>query len=92
MYNREMRKISKTYFSFDFNQKRARTASHSVVSGSFFYLICEVEMKRKWTKETAEKYVALVERGRAPMGLKYLSAKDYLKYDRIHSKYSIIGI
>lgn len=49
-------------------------------------------MKRKWTKETAEKYVELVERGKAPMGLKYLSAVDYLKYERIHSKYSIIGI
>ena len=36
-------------------------------------------MKRKWTNETAQKYIEKVEKGREPMGMKYLSAKDYLK-------------
>lgn len=37
----------------------------------------------KWTKETAKKYIKRVEEGKAEKGLKYLSAKDYLKN---HSK------
>jgi hypothetical protein len=49
-------------------------------------------MKRKWTNETAQKYIELVEKGREPMGLKYLSAKDYLTNHKRLSKYSIIGI
>lgn len=49
-------------------------------------------MKRKWTNETAQKYIELVEKGKEPMGMKYLSAKDYLQNHKRLSKYSIIGI
>ena len=48
-------------------------------------------MKRKWTNETAEEYVAKVERGKEPYGMKYLSAVDYLKNHKRTSKYSILG-
>ena len=36
-------------------------------------------MKRIWTKETAEAWIALVDKKKAPLGLKYCSAKDYLR-------------
>ena len=36
-------------------------------------------MKRKWTKETAEKYIAKAKE----KGLTYWSAKDFLKNHRI---------
>lgn len=49
-------------------------------------------MKRKWTVETAEKYIKLVEKGLKPSGMKYLSAKDYLINHKPLSKYSIVGI
>lgn len=49
-------------------------------------------MKRKWTNETAQKYIDKVEQGKEPMGMKYLSAKDFLRNHRVLSKYSIIGI
>ena len=49
-------------------------------------------MKRKWTNETAAAYIEKVEKGKEPMGMKYLSAKDFLKNHRVLSKYSIIGI
>lgn len=49
-------------------------------------------MKRKWTNESAENYIKKVESGKEPNGMKYLSAKDFLKNHRILSKYSIIGI
>lgn len=49
-------------------------------------------MKRKWTKETAQKYIELVEKGKEPMGMKYLSAKDFLENHKFFSRYSIIGI
>lgn len=49
-------------------------------------------MKRKWTNETASKYIELVENGKEPKGMKYLSAIDYLKNHKILSKYSIVGI
>lgn len=49
-------------------------------------------MKRKWTEESAQKYVELVEKGKINIGLKYLSAKDFLKNHKVLSKYSIIGI
>lgn len=49
-------------------------------------------MKRKWTNETAQNYIEKVEKGKEPMGMKYLSAKDFLKNHRVLSKYSIIGI
>lgn len=48
-------------------------------------------MKRKWNNETAQKYIEKVEKGKEIYGLKYLSAKDFLKNHRILSKYSIIG-
>lgn len=44
----------------------------------------------KWTKEIADRYIKRVEHGRQEKGLKYLSAKDFLKH---HSKNnSIINI
>ncbi len=49
-------------------------------------------MKRKWTNETAQKYIERVEAGKEPMGLKYCSAKDFLQNHRVLSKHSIIGI
>lgn len=49
-------------------------------------------MKRKWTNESAEQYVKRAEKGREPIGMKYLSAIDYLKNHRRLSKYSIVGI
>lgn len=49
-------------------------------------------MKRKWTVETAQRYIELVEKGRITIGLKYLSAKDYLKNHKPLSKHSIVGI
>ena len=49
-------------------------------------------VKYKWTNETAQKYINSVEKGKEPMGMKYLSAKDFLKNHRILSRYSIIGI
>lgn len=49
-------------------------------------------MKRKWTNESAEQYIKMVEKGREPIGMKYLSAIDYLKNHRRLSKYSIVGI
>lgn len=49
-------------------------------------------MKRKWTVETAQKYIELVEKGKLTIGMKYLSAKDYLKNHKPLSKHSIIGI
>lgn len=49
-------------------------------------------MKRKWTNETANNYINEVEKGRKPVGMKYLSAKDYLKNHKRLSKYSIVGI
>ncbi len=48
-------------------------------------------MKRKWDNDKAQKYIERVEKGKEPYGLKYLSAKDFLKNHRILSKYSIIG-
>lgn len=45
---------------------------------------------RKWSVESAQKYVEKVDKGRAEKGLTYLSAKDFLKN---HKKgHSIIGI
>lgn len=49
-------------------------------------------MKRKWTNETASKYIELVEKGKEPQGMKYLSAIDFLRNHKILSKHSIIGI
>lgn len=49
-------------------------------------------MKRKWTNETAQKYIEKVEKGKEPIGMKFLSAKDFLKNHKVLSKYSIIGI
>lgn len=49
-------------------------------------------MKRKWTVETAQRYIELVEKGRLEIGMKYLSAKDYLKNHKPLSKHSIVGI
>ncbi len=49
-------------------------------------------MKRKWTNETAEEYIKRVEKGKEPIGMKYLSAIDYLKNHKRLSKHSIIGI
>lgn len=49
-------------------------------------------MKRKWTNESAKDYVDKVEKGKIQMGLKYLSAKDYLKNHKVLSRHSIIGI
>lgn len=34
---------------------------------------------KKWTPETAKKYIENVQNGKAKEGLTYLSAKDYLK-------------
>lgn len=34
---------------------------------------------KKWTKDSAQKYVDKVEKGRQEIGLTYLSAKDFLK-------------
>lgn len=49
-------------------------------------------MKRKWTVETAQKYIELVENRKITIGLKYLSAKDYLRNHKPLSKHSIVGI
>lgn len=49
-------------------------------------------MKRKWTNESAKEYVRKVETGKMPIGMKFLSAKDYLKNHRTISKHSIVGI
>lgn len=49
-------------------------------------------MKRKWTNESAKRYIELVENGKEPIGMKYLSAKDFLRNHRILSKHSIVGI
>ena len=49
-------------------------------------------MKRKWTNETAQRYIEKVEKGKEPMGMKYLSAVDFLKNHSVLSKHSIIGI
>lgn len=49
-------------------------------------------MKRKWSNESAKEYIKKVEKGKTPMGMKYLSAKDYLRNHRVISKHSIIGI
>lgn len=49
-------------------------------------------MKRKWTNETAKEYISKVEKGKEPIGMKYLSAVDFLKNHRVLSKHSIIGI
>lgn len=49
-------------------------------------------MKRKWTNESANDYVDKVEKGKIQKGLKYLSAKDYLKNHKVLSRHSIIGI
>lgn len=35
-------------------------------------------MKRKWTIESALRYVGLVETGKLPVGLTYCSARSYL--------------
>lgn len=45
---------------------------------------------KKWTKESAKRYVERVEKGKQEKGLTYLSAKDFL---RNHKKgNSIIGL
>lgn len=49
-------------------------------------------MKRKWTSETAEEYIKRVEKGKEQVGMKYLSAIDYLQNHKRLSKHSIIGI
>ena len=52
-------------------------------------------MKRKWTNETAKIYMEKVEKGKEPMGLKYLSAKDYISnHAALNSlcKHSIINL
>ena len=43
-------------------------------------------MKRVWTKTKAEEYIRKVESGRAERGLKYLSAKDFLKNHKTLNK------
>ncbi len=57
-----------------------------------FFIYKGCYMKRKWTNETAQQYIEKVEFGKEPVGLKYWSAKDYLKNHKRLSKYSIIGI
>ncbi len=49
-------------------------------------------MKRRWTNESARNYIRKVEIGKATMGMKYLSAKDYLKNHKTLSRHSIVGI
>ena len=39
-------------------------------------------MKRKWTKQSAEKFINDVERCKKEKGLTYWSAIDYLKYHK----------
>ena len=47
-------------------------------------------MKRVWTRTTAEEYIAKVDSGKVPMGLKYWSAKDFLKHHKtIHKILSV---
>lgn len=43
-------------------------------------------MKRKWTKESAKKYVNKVDNGKQEKGLTYLSAKDFLKHHKQSGK------
>lgn len=45
---------------------------------------------KKWTKDSAQKYVDRVEKGRQEIGLTYLSAKDFLKNHKKGN--SIIGV
>jgi len=49
-----------------------------------------VLIMRKWTKETARRYVERVEKGKQEIGLTYLSAKDFLKNHKKGN--SIIGV
>lgn len=49
-------------------------------------------MKRKWTNESAKEYIERVEKGKEPVGMKYLSAIDYLTNHKVLSKHSIVGI
>ncbi len=46
--------------------------------------------KRKWTNETAGEYIQKVKKGKEPMGMKYLSAIDFLRNHRVISKHSIL--
>lgn len=46
-------------------------------------------MKRKWTKQSAEKFISDVEKYKKQKGLTYWSAIDFLK--RHKTMYSIIG-
>lgn len=49
-----------------------------------FFLLCQergVEMK-KWTRQTAEEYIAKIDKNKGKTGLKYWSAVDYLKHHR----------
>ncbi len=45
---------------------------------------------KKWTKESANKYVEKVQKGKQEIGLTYLSAKDFLKNHKKGN--SIIGV
>lgn len=45
---------------------------------------------KKWTKESAKRYVEKVEKGRQEIGLTYLSAKDFIRNHRKGN--SIIGV
>lgn len=47
-------------------------------------------MKRKWTKQSAEKYINDAEKNKRVRGLTYWSAKDFLSKHR--TMYSIIGV
>ncbi len=47
-------------------------------------------MKRKWTKQTAEKFVNDTEKCKRVRGLTYWSAKDFLNKHK--TMYSIIGV
>lgn len=45
---------------------------------------------KKWTKETAKKYIDKVEKGKQEKGLTYLSAIDFLRHHKKNN--SIISI
>lgn len=37
---------------------------------------------KKWTRQTAEEYIAKIDKNKGKTGLKYWSAVDYLKHHR----------
>lgn len=61
-----------------------------LINVGWILMVKGVLIMRKWTKETARRYVERVEKGKQEIGLTYLSAKDFLKNHKKGN--SIIGV